>query len=39
MRDVEGREIGEKVMGTNLPMSQKEWKEGPPSMGVTSSFF
>ena len=39
LRDAEGKEIGMKVMGTNMPISQVEWKEGPPSMGVTSSFF
>ena len=39
MRDADGKEIGTKVMGTNIPISQVEWKEGPPSMGVTSSFF
>ena len=39
MRDADGKEIGTKVMGTNIPISQVEWKEGPPSMGVTSSFY
>lgn len=39
VRDDDGKEIGGKVLGSSIPIDQQKWKEGPPSMGVTSSFY
>ena len=40
MRDEDSKIIGEKIMGSNLPIDQMKWMEAaPPVVGVDSSYY